>query len=211
MNTKCKCEQLEFQGFERRKITVKNDGKMNSSDGGFLLLQQIDRKFHIIKRLADCFNDNRNIFRTVHSLESLLTQRIFGICQGYEDLNDHEELRHDSLLQYICGTGGKYPVAGKSTLNRLELGMEPDEKLGEWMSSNQLRLWFSAIAYIFFVHLQKIIQNVTGDEIRKMPSTIRLKILKVSAVVKITFRNVWVSLPESFPYWDIWIKLSKAF
>ena len=120
MKTKCKCEQLEFQEFGRRKILVKNDGKMNSSDGGFLLLQQIDRKFHIINRLAECFDDNRDIFRTVHSLKSLLTQRIFGICQGYEDLNDHDELRHDTLLQYVCGTGGHYPVAGKSTGRDLE-------------------------------------------------------------------------------------------
>ena len=131
MNTKCKCEQLEFQGLGRRKVIIKNDGKMNSTDAGYLLLQQIDRKFRIIQRLSECFTDNRDILRTVHTLKSLLTQRIFGICQGYEDLNDHDELRHDALLQYVCGTGGYHPVAGKSTLNRLELGMEPDEKLGD--------------------------------------------------------------------------------
>jgi hypothetical protein len=108
--------------------------------------------------------------------------------------------------QLYCARGDM-----ENRIKEQKLDLFADRTSTWWMSSNQLRLWFSAIAYIFFVHLQKIIQNVTGDEIRKMPSTIRLKILKVSAVVKITFRNVWVSLPESFPYWDIWIKLSKAF
>ena len=454
MDTKCKCEQLEFQGFGRRKIIIKNDGKMNTTDAGYLLLQQIEQKYGIINRLSNCFSDKREQYRVKHSVIGLLKQRIFGICQGYEDLNDHDNLRDDPLLQYICGKEGKSPVAGKSTLNRLELGMEPDEIEGDryskitwdeeqieellcdlfldsftekpesmildfdatdipihgdqaykffhgyydhycylplyvfcgdfplaamlrpsnidacegteailkrlvkrirakypdvqiifrgdsgfcrdgilslcetlqinyvvgmarnhrlldniawqmveaarvcrqtkqparifsrffyrtvnswscerqvvakaehlpkgqnprfivtnisfqewddkslyeqlycgrgdmenrikeqqldlfadrisswWMSSNQLRLWFSAFAYIFFVHLQQMIQEATGDETRKMPSTIRLKILKVSAVVRITFRNVWVSLPESFPYWDIWIKLPDNF
>ena len=454
MNTNCKCQQLEFQGFGRRKIRVKNDGKMNTSDGGYLLLQQIEQKSGIITRLSECFTDNREQYRVSHSLKGLLKQRIFGICQGYEDLNDHDSLRDDPLLQYVCGKEGKSPVAGKSTLNRLELGLEPDETEGDryskitwdekkiedlfcdlfldslkecpdplildfdatdipihgdqankffhgyydhycylplyvfcgdfplaarlrpsnidackgtedilerlvekirmkypdvkiifrgdsgfcrdgilnvceslgidyvvgmagnnrlrdritwqmvkasrlcqetgkasrvftrfayrtrnswscerhvvakaehlprgknprfivtnispdewddkslyevlycgrgdmenrikdqqldlfadrtsswWMSSNQLRLWFSTIAYIFFVLLQKTIQMVTGDETRRMPLTIRLKMLKVSAAVKITVRNVWISLPESYPYWDVWIKLSKAF
>lgn len=453
MNTNCKCQQMEFQGFGRRKIIVKNDGKMNTTDGGYLLLQQIEEKSKIINRLSGCFTDKREQYRVKHSVKGLLKQRIFGICQGYEDLNDHDRLRDDPLLQYVCGKEGKVPVAGKSTLNRFELGMELDEteddryskitwdegkiedlfcelfldslekapkslildfdatdipihgnqankffhgyydhycylplyvfcgdfplaaklrpsnidackgteeileklvrKIRErypdvniifrgdsgfcresilsvcesldieyvvgmagnkrlidnilwqmvqasrmwqetklpsriftrfsyqtinswscerqivakaehlprgenprfivtnissddwddqslyeqlycgrgdmenrikdqqldlfaartstwWMSSNQLRLWFSTIAYIFFVLLQKMIQKVTGDETRRMPSTIRLRILKVSAVVKITFRNVWVSLPESFPYWDIWIKLAEA-
>ena len=450
MNTECKCEQLEFQGLGHRKVVIKNDGKMNTTDGGYLLLQQIENRYQIIERLSKCFTDNRSSKRIIHPLTELLKQRIFGICQGYEDLNDHDSLREDTLLQYVCGKEGRYPVAGKSTLNRLELGMEPDEELEDryskitwdkehiedlfidlfldsfdkvpdslildfdatdipihgsqankffhgyydhycflplyvfcgdfplavrlrpsnidackgteeilekivdrirgrypqvniifrgdsgfcrdsilslcesvsiqyvvgmarndrllneiawpmmealrkysqtkkparvfsrfsyqtnnswscerevvakseylpkgknprfivtnipseqwddqslyealycgrgdmenrikdqlldlfaertstwWMSSNQLRLWYSSIAYIFFVYLQRKLQDISVDKIRRIPSTIRLKILKVSAIVKVSVRKVWISLPESFPYWDIWRRL----
>ena len=455
-NTECNANQLELQGLEigkSREIIVKNDGKVNSSDAGFLLLQQVEQKHKIIEKLSDFFTDKRDQEKITHGLAALLKQRIFGICQGYEDLNDHEQLREDPLLQYICGRDDKTPVAGKSTLNRLELGHELDEKTkdryskitwnargieellcqlflesfeeppetlildfdatdiplhGEqqqrffhgyydhycylplyvfcddfpliarlrpssvdacegteeilvklvgairarfpdvriifrgdsgfcresilkqceilkvkyitgiagnsrllkkidpqmvkaeklfgkskeaervftrfswktesswsrnrdviakvehlpgkknprfivtdisaeegdaqslyedvycargdmenrikeqqlylfadrssswWMSSNQLRLYFSTIAYIFFVHLRRIILQVSGDETRSMSSTIRLRMLKVSAAVKITVRRVWISLPESFPWWDIWIRTARA-
>ena len=68
-----------------------------------------------------------------------------------------------------------------------------------WVSSNQLRLYFSTIAYIFFVHLRKTIQQVSGDETRSLSSTIRLKMLKVSDAVKITVHRVWASLRRVFP------------
>jgi hypothetical protein len=84
----------------------------------------MENKYKIIERLASCFTDNREKYRIKHTLTSLLTQRIFGICQGYEDLNDHDILRSDPLLQYVCGKKNG-AVAGKSTLNRLELGKEP--------------------------------------------------------------------------------------
>ena len=144
-NTECKANQLELQGLEigkSRKIIVKNDGKVNSSDAGFLLLQQkvnssdagflllqqVEQKHRIIEKLSDFFTDKRDQEKTTHSLGALLKQRIFGICQGYEDLNDHEQLRDDPLLQYICGRDDKISVAGKSTLNRLEFGHELDAK-----------------------------------------------------------------------------------
>ena len=130
-NTECKAHQLELQGLEigrSRKIIVKNDGKVNSSDAGFLLLQQVEQKHRIIEKLSDFFTDKRDQDKITHSLGALLKQRIFGICQGYEDLNDHEQLRNDPLLQYICGQDDKTPAAGKSTLNRLELGHELDAK-----------------------------------------------------------------------------------
>ena len=126
MATHCNDQQLQFQGFGNKKIIVKNDGSVNSSDGGLLLLQQLEQKYRIIERLNDCFTDSREKYRIKHDLISLLSQRIFGICQGYEDLNDHDILRNDPLLQYVCGKKKGTLAAGKSTLNRLELGKEPD-------------------------------------------------------------------------------------
>ncbi len=143
-NTECKVNQLELQGLgsgKSRKIIVKNDGKVNSSDAGFLLFQQVEQKHRIIEKLSDFFTDNRDQEKITHSLGALLKQRIFGICQGYEDLNDHERLREDPLLQYICGRDNKTPVAGKSTLNRLELDHELDEKLKATSKKTVFGIW----------------------------------------------------------------------
>ena len=129
MNTQCSDRQLTLQGIDKRKIVIKNDASVNSSDGGLLLLGKLEQRFGIIRRLAQCFTDTRESYRVKHSLTSLLSQRIFGIVQGYEDINDHEELRKDPLIQYVC-SGKEEMTAGKNTLNRLELSKEHDEVEG---------------------------------------------------------------------------------
>lgn len=129
MSTQCNGQQLTLQGIDKRNIVIKNDASVNSSDGGLLLLGKLEQRFGIIERLAQCFTDSRDPSRVKHSLKSLLSQRIFGIVQGYEDINDHEELRKDPLVQYVC-SGTQDLSAGKSTLNRLELGKEHDEYEG---------------------------------------------------------------------------------
>ena len=105
-----------------------------SSDGGALLLRDADRVVGLSARMAACFNDYRDPTRTEHSLEALVRQRVFGLALGYEDLNDHDEIRRDSMLALACGRGDltgeararvrdrAYPLAGSSTLNRMELG-----------------------------------------------------------------------------------------
>jgi Transposase DDE domain group 1 len=131
METHCSASQLEFQGIGGRRVVVTNDAEVNSSDGGLVLLEELERRFQIISRLERCFQDRRQQVLVDHSLNSLLKQRIFGICQGYEDLNDHDVWRNDPLLSTICGKEMGLPVAGKSTLNRLELGNEIDEAYGD--------------------------------------------------------------------------------
>jgi Transposase DDE domain. len=121
MQTECKPEELLFQELENRNIIVKNDAGTTSSDGGLLFLRQIDKKFSLIEKLAEHFNDFRSPLFIDHSLETLLRQRIFGICLGYEDLNDHDQWRKDPLLAVACDVDpSRGFVAGKSTLNRLE-------------------------------------------------------------------------------------------
>jgi len=113
-----------LQGPGGRKIVVRNDGEATSSDGGLLLLGEIERQRHFVQALAKCCVDYRNPERITFSLEELLKQRIFGICQGYEDLNDHEEWRNDPLLNIVCSRkNDEGAMAGKSTLNRIELGV----------------------------------------------------------------------------------------
>jgi hypothetical protein len=93
-----------------------------STDGGVLLLREVEGKIHLQGRLVGCFIDGRSPFRVKHQLSEMLAQRIYGLALGYEDLNDHEQLRSDPLLSLLSGKRDlEEPLAGKSTLNRLEL------------------------------------------------------------------------------------------
>jgi hypothetical protein len=93
-----------------------------STDGGALLLREVERKINLLGRLAGCFSDGRSPLLVTHQVSELLAQRIYGLALGYEDLNDHEQLRSDPLLGVLSGKRKlEEPLAGKSTLNRLEL------------------------------------------------------------------------------------------
>jgi hypothetical protein len=124
--TECTQRTLEFHALGRREVTARFDAPAITSDAGGLLLREVDAKFNFIEQFASCFDDHRSPVFTVHSVQELLTQRIFGIALGYEDLNDHEQLRHDPLMAVLAGKTDPAPqegfaLAGKSTLNRLEL------------------------------------------------------------------------------------------
>jgi hypothetical protein len=95
-----------------------------SSDGGGLLLQETDSKMNLLARFSQCFIDGRNPDLIEHSVEQMIRQRVYGLALGYEDLNDHDQLRQDPLLGLLAGKAepGIEPLAGKSTLNRMELG-----------------------------------------------------------------------------------------
>lgn len=156
MNTDCKQKMLIFQGEDKRKIEIQNNAEIHSSDGGFLILHQVEKKYKIIEQLARCFDDKRDQFFVKHSLRSILTSRIFGICQGYEDLNDHDKLNKDPLLSYVCGNQQEQATPGKSTHNRLELGNEIDEDYGT--RYNKIT-WKPELLEDFFIDI--FIQNYT--------------------------------------------------
>jgi len=133
MNTECNEHQLSFQGINPRRVEAKFDGGTITSDGGGLLLREAEKRTGIIKQFAHCFTDYRSPELIEHTVEELVGQRIYGLALGYEDLSDHDELRHDPLLATLAGKKdpmgasrvherdrGK-ALAGKSTLNRLEL------------------------------------------------------------------------------------------
>jgi hypothetical protein len=140
MQTECSAPQLEFHGLERRAVIGKFDGGQISSDGGGVLLREVEQRTRILKRLSQCFVDHRDPELIEHDVDSLVKQRVYGIALGYEDLNDHDRLRQDHLLALLCDkkdpTGstrhresdkGK-ALAGKSTLNRLELAPRDADK-----------------------------------------------------------------------------------
>jgi hypothetical protein len=122
--TECNQSRFEFATENRREIVAEFNGGAISSDAGVLLLRETDRKLSLLARFSQCFLDGRQPELIEHSLEQLLRQRVYGLALGYEDLNDHEQLRHDSLLQAVAGKAepGEEALASKSTLNRLELG-----------------------------------------------------------------------------------------
>jgi len=126
MPTQCSAEQLEFAGVEGRKIVAAFDGGTVSSDAGALLLGRTDTAIGLLDRMAKCFVDERNPDLIEHSVRTLIGQRVFGLALGYEDLNDHERLRHDPVMGAVLGKlearrADCAALAGKSTLNRLEL------------------------------------------------------------------------------------------
>lgn len=120
--TECTFEQLSFQAVGKRQIVARFDGGQLSSDGGGLLLRKVERRTHLLDQFAACFRDYRNPMLVEHSLKSLISQRVMGLALGYEDLNDHDQLRHDPLIATLVEkTDPTRALAGKSTLNRLEL------------------------------------------------------------------------------------------
>lgn len=123
--TDCNGVQLSFQASGRREIVARFDGGQISSDGGGLLLREVERQTGIVSQFAACFRDYRNPSFVEHSLDTLIGQRVMGLALGYEDLNDHDELRHDPLIAMLLDKSDPTrALAGKSTLNRLELTPE---------------------------------------------------------------------------------------
>lgn len=115
---KCSSNQLEFASCQNLKIQADFQGGEVSSDGGLLLLREVDRKLNLLKRAAACLPDSRNPELIAHTRHSQLTQRVMALAQGYEDLNDHDALRQDTLLQTTAGQ--KKPLSSPSTLCRME-------------------------------------------------------------------------------------------
>ena len=126
MQTECSAGLFEFASVGRREVVGSFDGGAITSDAGALLLRATDRKIGVIGRLAKCFIDQRDQDLIEHSVATLVGQRVVGIALGYEDINDHDELRRDPVMAVLAGklAAGRAncaPAAGKSTLNRLEL------------------------------------------------------------------------------------------
>src|SRR5271169_2556761 len=121
--TECNQSSFGFEGSGRREIVVRFDGGTISSDGGAFLLRQVDKRLNLLARFGQCFLDGRNQALVEHSIAEMLSQRIYGLALGYEDLNDHEQLRTDPVFGILAGKENlAEPLAGKSTLNRMELG-----------------------------------------------------------------------------------------
>jgi hypothetical protein len=126
MPTECSAPALEFTVFSGRSVVAAFDGGAITSDAGALLLGETDRAIGLVEHFSACFKDRRRPDLIEHEVGTLVMQRVFGIALGYEDLIDHDHLRHDPVMAVLAGKleasrAGCAPLAGKSTLNRLEL------------------------------------------------------------------------------------------
>jgi Transposase DDE domain group 1 len=120
--TECNQNEFAFAPHFSRQVSARFSERQLSTEGGALLLRETDRQIGLLSRVRKCFSDYRHPALIEHELGELLGQRIYGLALGYEDLNDHEELRRDPLLALMAGKRNMdEPLAGKSTLNRLEL------------------------------------------------------------------------------------------
>lgn len=116
--TECRALSLEFASCQGRKVEADFEGGEVSSDGGLLLLREVEGRLKMMKRAAEIIGDGRQAGKVRHSVESMVRQRVFSLAQGYEDLNDQDELRHDVLLQTAAGRSSA--LASAPTLCRLE-------------------------------------------------------------------------------------------
>jgi hypothetical protein len=133
MSTECTQERFDFHPLNHRDVVARFDGGEITSDAGALLLREVERRTGILRQFSSCFTDYRDPERIEHSVFELVAQRIYGLALGYEDLNDHDRLRHDPLMGLLAGKSDPLGadrrcvkdrgcvVAGKSTLNRFEL------------------------------------------------------------------------------------------
>ena len=133
MTTECNQTRFEFHALLQRKVIARFDGGNITSDAGILLLREVENRTGVLAGLGECFTDYRDTEAIEHTVRELLAKRIYGLCLGYEDLNDHDQLRWDPMLavavekadplgenRHKVEDRGK-ALAGKSTLNRLEL------------------------------------------------------------------------------------------
>ncbi len=127
--TECNQSSFGFEACGSREIVARFDGGTISSDGGAFLLRQTDQRLNLLPRLAECFLDGRNQKLVEHSVLEMLSQRVYGLALGYEDINDHEQLRFDPVFGILAGRDDlEKPLAGKSTLNRMELSTSTKDR-----------------------------------------------------------------------------------
>ena len=125
--TECSQSGFTFAGHFSRRVEASFEAGAMTSDAGGLLLRETDGRLNLLSRLSACFLDGRNPSMVKHAVAEMVAQRVYALALGYEDLNDHEQLRHDPVLQVLAGKSDlQEQLAGKSTLNRLEAGGTPN-------------------------------------------------------------------------------------
>ena len=237
LSSECTQTSFVFEPHGCRQVVARFDGGAITSDAGALLLRQVDQDLDLLPRLAACFDDRRDPQRIEHSVEQLVSQLVYALALGYEDLNDHDELRSDPLPALLAGKkdleGQENPRYLVTSLgaerweaqalyeeiycrrgereNRIkeQLSLFADRMSTETMRANQLRLYLSSLAYGLVVGLRRL--GLAGTRwARAQTETIRRVLLKVGAPVRGTVRKVWVSMASGYAYVELFGEVYEA-
>lgn len=176
-------QQLSFGSLFGKEIVADFEGGQITSDGGGLLLREVDRRYGLTEALARCLDDPRDPDRLTHELTTLVRQRLFSIALGYEDTNDAATLRRDPALKAMSG--------------RLP---ESNDDL-----ASQFRLLLHTAAYCLFLLLRRHLEGTEFETAQV--GTLRLKLLKIGARVRETKRRVWFHLASGYPYQPLFARL----
>ena len=164
--TECIQSGFGFKACGSREIVARFDGGTISSDGGAFLLRQTDQRLNLLPRLAECFLDGRDQARVDHSVLEMLSQRVYGLALGYEDINDHEQLRNDPVFGILAGREElEEPLAGKSTLNRMELGSGAKDRY------KKITFWKEAMDELLVKVFLESHENAPGEIILDVDTT----------------------------------------
>jgi len=164
--TECNQSSFGFEACGKREIVARFDGGTISSDGGAFLLRQTDKRLNLLPRLAECFLDGRNQALTDHTVLEMLSQRVYGLALGYEDINDHDQLRKDPVFGILAGREElDEPLAGKSTLNRMELGTGTKDRY------KKITFWKDAIDELLVTVFIESHQNAPAEIILDVDTT----------------------------------------
>jgi hypothetical protein len=164
--TECNQSDFGFEASGRREIVARFDGGTISSEGGAFLLRQTDKRLNLLPRLAECFLDGRNQNQVEHSIAEMLSQRIYGLAMGYEDINDHEQLRTDPVFGILAGREAlDEPLAGKSTLNRMELGTGMNDRY------KKITFWKEAVDELLVKVFIESHQSAPGEIVLDVDTT----------------------------------------
>jgi hypothetical protein len=164
--TECIQSSFGFKACGSREIVARFDGGTISSDGGAFLLRQTDKRLNLLPRLAECFLDGRNQALIDHTVLEMLSQRVYGLALGYEDINDHDQLRKDPVFGILAGREElDEPLAGKSTLNRMELGAGTNDRY------KRITFWKDAIDELLVKVFIESQQNAPAEIIVDVDTT----------------------------------------
>ena len=171
------------------------EAKKNHQESG--VSERVFTRFNY--RTQKSWSCNRSVIAKAEHLEKGSNPR-FVVTNIPEDEMDAQSLYEE----VYCARGNM-----ENRIKEQKLDLFSDRTSTGWMSSNQLRLWFSGFAYVFFTLLKRFIPEESSFN-KNLPSILRLRLLKVAATIRLSVRKVWISLPESFPYWDIWRRICSA-
>lgn len=215
MPTECISDLFGFASVERRRVEASFDGGSISSNAGAVLLGLTDCAVRLVDRLAECFRDRRQASLVQHEVRTLVGQRVFGLALGYEDLVDHDWLRHDPVMAVLVGKLAERrrdcaPAAGKSArgemgnrIKECQLDLFADRTSTATMRANQLRLWFASMAYVLLEALRRLALQATGLA-NATCGSIRLKLLKIGALVRISVCRVRIAMGSGHPWQRDW-------